>query len=309
MSPKTVGYLLLPINAILFTALFAVNKVYSTRLKGNVFNALLFALLASGGSAIVFFLMSWVQGFSLNPISLIFASIYGVLFVFTQISGVLASKLGNMSFYSQSFMLGGMILPFFYGVFWEHESAKIAKIIAIVLMVISLIVPLFDFLSKKGEGESKKTSVLFVLLCLLALVSNGSNCVILSLHSRSVTGTTPFVFTGFYCLFTAIFSAIGFGVSFLFSKSKEEKAKAKASFSWAPLLLAIAYGLCMTFGSYTGMEGVMRVDASMFFPVSSGLCILLSFLVCRILFHEKTGLFSKIGFGITLVATFLFLFS
>ena len=308
MTPQTIGYLLLPINAILFTGLFVVNKEYGKRLKGNVFNALLFAVIAGSGNALVFFALSGIQGFRFDPASLSYAALYGLLFVLTQISGVLAaSKQGNMSFYSQSFMLGGMILPFFYGVFWAKESASPLKIIAIVLMVISLVVPLFD--SWKAKGQNGKMSVPFFLLCLLALLSNGTNCVILSAHSRAVSATSPFVFTGFYSLFTAVFAGLGFGIAWFAIPNKEEKGKAKLSFALAPLLLALLYGLLMSFGSYTGMEGVMRVDASMFFPVSSGICIALSFFICRFPYKERMGVFATIGFVITSVATVLFLFS
>ena len=310
MTPTAIGYLLLPINALLFTGLFAANKEYGKKMTGATYlNALLFSFFAGLGNAVVFLVASLIQGFAIDPLTIACGAAVGALFVLLQISGVLAAKLGNMSFYSQSFMLGSMLLPFFYGVFFANEQANWQKIVAIVLMVLSLIVPLGDIKKEKSEGGEKKHRLAFYLLCLLALVMNGAICVLNSVHSRMVPAATPFSYTFVYSAFTATFALIGFFFARLFTKDASVKASTRLSFSFLPILLALAYGEFNAWGSYVGIEGILRVDASLFFPLSSGLCILFTYVLCRLVYKEKPGVFANVGFLLTLTASVLFLLS
>ena len=308
MTPTAIGYLLLPVNALLFTGLFAVNKEYSKRMAGATYlNALLFSVFAGLGNAVVFLVASLIQGFAIDPLTIVYGAAVGALFVLLQVTGVLAAKLGNMSFYSQSFMLGSMLLPFFYGVFFAGEDAPWTKILAIILMVVSLILPLGDIKKESGEGEKKKHRALFYVLCLLALLGNGAICVINSIHSRNVPAATPFSYTFVYSSFTAVFALVGFFFARLFTKDPEVKASPRLSLSFLPILLAVLYGACNAWGSYVGIEGILRVDASLFFPLSSGLCIVLTYIVCRVVYKEKSGLFATLGFVLTIIASGLFL--
>ena len=51
-------------------------------------------------------------------------------------------------------MSGGMLLPWLFGVFYLDETANIARVVGIVLMLVSLALPLLD---SRGKGDGRKS--------------------------------------------------------------------------------------------------------------------------------------------------------
>lgn len=312
MDQTTLGYLLIPANSLLFAGLFFVNKEYGKRFDGGLKASLWFALFAGLANAVCFLICALAEGWHFSPLSLAFGAGIGLCFVLLQVSGALASRLGNMSFYSQSFMLGAMILPFFYGVIWNGEGANWMKILAIVLMILSLLLPLLDERKKPDaqEKKNKKATLAFYLLCLLAFLANGAFCVLVAMQGKYVPESSSFASVFSFSAFIALFALLGLGILF-FQKRPAAKEQTQDKVSKKRLglfaLLSSAYGLFNAWGTYTGMEGIARIDASLFYPVASGICIGLTFLLCRFAYKEKSGLFAKIGMGLTLLSAGLFI--
>lgn len=312
MAPATIGYLLMPANALLFAGLFFVNKEYGKRFEGGLLPSLWFAFFAGIANTVCFLIAALAEGWHFSPLSLAFGAGIGLCFVLLQVSGVLAAKLGNMSFYSQSFMLGAMVLPFFYGVIWNGEGANWMKILAICLMIASLLLPLLDE-RKKGDAEKEKKdkakTFSFYLLCLIAFFANGLFCVFATMLGKHVPESSPFASIFSFSCFIALFAGIGLALAAILAKKKpaEEKAKKDPKTFGLFVLFSSAYGLFNAWGTYTGMEGIARIDALLFFPVSSGICIGLTFLLLRFLYKEKSGPFATIGMGLTLLSVGLFL--
>ena len=56
--------------------------------------------------------------------------------------GIKVLSLGSLAVYSMFMMLGGMLVPFFYGAFFLNESISAAQIVGTVLLSLFIILPL-----------------------------------------------------------------------------------------------------------------------------------------------------------------------
>ena len=84
-----------------------------------------------------------IGGFRLavTPYSLLMAAIIAGLCCLYTLIGFKMLALGNMSVYTMFLMLGGMLLPYLYGVFSLGESVSIWRIVGVILLALSMVFP------------------------------------------------------------------------------------------------------------------------------------------------------------------------
>lgn len=126
-------YLILILAALLFAVQFLFNQQYR-RLKGEGLDATMtFSLYTS---AISFVILLVLGGFRLHItwFSLLIAVLYAAVCLLSSYAGLKAFGTANLSVYSIFMMLGGMLLPFAYGILFANEAISFAKALSILLI-------------------------------------------------------------------------------------------------------------------------------------------------------------------------------
>ena len=126
-------YLILILAALLFAVQFLFNQQYR-RLKGEGLDATMTFSLYTG--AISFVILFVLGGFQLHItwFSLLIAVLYAAVCLLSSYAGLKAFGTANLSVYSIFMMLGGMLLPFAYGILFANEALSFAKALSILLI-------------------------------------------------------------------------------------------------------------------------------------------------------------------------------
>ena len=126
-------YLILILAAFLFAVQFLFNQQYR-RLKGEGLDATMTFSLYTG--AISFVILFVLGGFQLHItwFSLLIAVLYAAVCLLSSYAGLKAFGTANLSVYSIFMMLGGMLLPFAYGILFANEALSFAKALSILLI-------------------------------------------------------------------------------------------------------------------------------------------------------------------------------
>lgn len=126
-------YPILILAAFLFAVQFLFNQQYR-QLKGEGLDATMtFSLYTS---AISFVILLALGGFRLHItwFSLLIALLYAAVCLLSSYAGLKAFGTANLSVYSIFMMLGGMLLPFAYGILFANEAFTFAKALSILLI-------------------------------------------------------------------------------------------------------------------------------------------------------------------------------
>lgn len=133
-------YILISVAALLFSAQFLFNNGYqrengtgwSSTVKLTFFTSVI-------GFVLVFIVNKFVFNFSLFSLGL--AIIYAIAFISFNYCTIKAFEYASLSVYTVFSMIGGMALPFIYGLA-AGEELKLSKIICFLLIALSIILML-----------------------------------------------------------------------------------------------------------------------------------------------------------------------
>ena len=126
-------YLILILAAFLFAVQFLFNQQYR-RLKGEGLDATMtFSLYTSAISFVILFALGGFQ-LHITWFSLLIAVLYATVCLLSSYAGLKAFGTANLSVYSIFMMLGGMLLPFAYGILFANEALSFAKVLSILLI-------------------------------------------------------------------------------------------------------------------------------------------------------------------------------
>jgi multidrug transporter EmrE-like cation transporter len=306
-------YLLILLAVILLALQFSTNKLYQLRCGNTAAASLTFSTLSGLTTSVIFFVLTFAMGetFTITPYSLLMAAIIAVLCCTYTFIGFKIISFGSMSVFMMFLMLGGMLLPYLFGVFYLDEGISVGRVIGVILLVVSMVFPV---LSKDRSG-----GVIFVLLCAAVFTLNGCVSITSKLHQINtefaVCGTTTFVFlTNFM---NCLISGAGLLIMHLSggksgNKDGESKTAAvgKVIRNNAKTIALIVVGNA-AFGGVSYMLqliGAANVPASVLYPLVTGGSVVLSAAAGLLFFKEKPDKISGIGLLLSFAATFLFLF-
>lgn len=300
-------YTLLVFVSVVFLALqFSVNKAYQKRYGAGIVASLTFTSLSGLLTALLFFC---VNGFSLHvtPISLLYGCGIAVLCLTYNLIGFRIFTMGSLSIYTLFLMLGGMILPYFYGVLALNEPVTVARIMGLVILILSLLFPLLDARENGGSGKTKLLP--FFSLCVLVFFLNGGVSILSKAHQ---TTTYPTVGTTDFVILTnginGILSALSLGIVTLCKRRAKPIPAVPPTKRWLVLMLALAGAACNGISYFLQLIGAAHIDASMLYPLVTGGSVVLSALAGALFFHEIPRKWSRVGLIVTFCATLLFLF-
>ncbi len=298
-------YLMILVAVVLLALQFCTNKFYQLRFGNAVTASLLFTALNGLVTALLFFC---IGGFRLTvtPYSLLMAAVIAVLCCSYTLIGFKMFALGNMSVYTMFLMLGGMLLPYLYGVLWLDEDITLWRILGVVLLALSMV---FPALGVKDDESKKKTRTLFLLLCLVVFTLNGFVSITSKMHQisdRLIVGENDFVI-----LSNGLNGLISSAALFIMCLTHRTAPLSQPLTGRSMGLIAGIIGAsaaCNGTSYMLQLIGAANVPASVLYPMVTGGMMVLSAVAGMIFFREYPD--KKTGFGLLLsfAATFLFLF-
>lgn len=296
-----IHYIIIILAVFCFAAQFAFTKIYEKAVSPSASTSLIMVAATSLAGALLYLI---IGGFSVNssPISLFWAAFLAAIMIPYYLLSIKVLSLGSLAIYSMFMMLGGMLVPFFYGVLFLDEKLTLGRAAGAILL--SFFIILQGFCTKdpqKGAPKGKKG--LFFLFCLLIFLINGLTGVIAKAHEISKGAVDEISFTILSCLFTAALSLL----ILLFSKEKIRPA-IKKTMRIRPLAIMILLGFAAYTGNFLHLKAASFVPASVQFPLCSGGVIILSALTSRFIFKEKISAKEWISVAGAFVSTFLFAF-
>lgn len=320
------GYLSVLSALMLLVLSFVTSKSVQKRLGPGPSEALAFVCSRSLIATVILFCayclinrgIPEVTGYSLLLAFLVslFSSAYTMI-------GFRIMKYGSLSVYTVFLVLGGMIVPYLYGVIFLKEAVSPARIAGVALIMISLLFPIIGRArSHRKDENGKSVRVIFVVLCFAVFLLNGMISVITKTHASRIFDFPSSDDPTFVMLCSgASFLVSGAALSALSIYRKIKRGRETASEN-APVenmtsrgtalrsvLVIIVLAAIFDAGSFFLQQvGAANLPASVMFPIQTGGSVVLTALAGFLLFHEKPGKIELIGLILTFASTFLFLF-
>lgn len=286
------GYVLVLLAVLLLAGQLAVNKVFQTGSGDSLRAGVVFNIFMGLVTAAFFFV---VNGFKMD------FSLYSLVMgaIMTACSGVYVllsfriMALGSVSMYSLFLMLGGMVLPFVYGVAALDEKLNLWRVIGLILICVSM------FLT---GGGAKKTGFKALALCVIVFFLNGMVSVTSKLHQIETAyraiGSTDYV------ILTGLIKAVMFALMLPFTKKPAGGQRALTKKSLAVVALSAVIGGV----SYLlQLIGAKTLPATVLYPMVTGGTVVLTSLMGLLFFHEKPGKLGAAGIACCFAATMMFL--
>ena len=313
-------YILLTLAALMFSLQFMFNNGYQKENGSGMSIALRFTIYNSIiGLVVVFFINKCHLDFSW--FSFIIATIYGLVCVAYNYFSIKAFDTANLSVYSIFAMIGGMLLPFAYGLV-SGETFFVLRTISCVIIVIAIIMTSTSS-DKKSKGAIKYYIGVFMLNGLVGVLSafhqgfsflnpeyvapESTGFVIANFHTffANTTNLTvnPAVDNGSFLILTKITTGALSLIILFFQKDKSLKINLKST------------GYCLGNTALNSVANLFilyaladnHVPASLTYPIITGGVIVFSTLIDKV---RKVNVSTKVLIAtvITLISTIFMVF-
>lgn len=334
-------YFLLVLSSLLFGSQFMAVKAYEKTNGKSVHASAAFSALYG---LFAFFLFFAVNGFKLSysHFSLILATLLAVVGVSCNIVGLKTLSMGDIAVYSLFMMLGGMMVPFVYGVIFLHEKIGVWNIIGLVLLVAALFLPVFERKKQKGNA-------FFYVLCICLFLLNGLSSTLSKIHQVDGRGVPSGDFTAMLFGVQSLLGCIVWLVTAAINKKPRKappalmengvsqgkeaapqsaenegtppqenagepkparfsKLSPKTKKILAILLCAFAFAVLNGTATFLQVLSAKYVAATAQFPIITGGTLVFSALLGWIIFKEKLSKLKIAQIVVAFVATVLFVF-
>ncbi len=257
--------------ALFFIAAYlAMSKGYQLKYCKDTSAMLVYATVLPAVSWIFYFC---VNGFCWEYSSFSLGIAFGLSVVTTFVNavGLFVMKYCKLSLYMAFLMIGGMFVPFWYGVFFLNEELSLLRGIAMVVLIVALLLPV---LQKSEERVSLKG----IVMCVGVFLMNGMNSTFSKMHqiNPAAVGTNDFMmWTHLFSFVEGLLIFIGYAC---FQRKKRvpeevdlETATKKTTKAWCiQILLIVAISVTMGISGICNLTGAKLVDAVILYPIVSG---------------------------------------
>lgn len=242
-------YSMITIAALLFSLQFVFNDGFRKE-NGSSFNASLrFSLYTSVAGMVLLFIINKFQ-LEISWFSLGTALVYSGVCILSGYCSIKALDTANLSVYSVFMMIGGMLLPFVYGVFCG-EDMSVAKYICCTLIVVSVA------MTGTFGGRSKKALIYYIAIFIL----NGLVGVISAFHQSQ---KALCVNSESFVILSKIITAVICTVVILFSKQRNFGIS-KKSFAFSA-----GFSAFNSIGNLLLLIALLKLPASVQYPIVTG---------------------------------------
>lgn len=242
-------YSLLIIATILFSSQFLFNQKYQQEAGSKINASLIFSIITSIASVILMFIIGGFK-FEFSVFSLIIAFIYAVTLILYSIASIKSFSVVNLSVYSVFAMLGGMLLPFIYGIAFNNEPLTINKIICCALIGLSL------FLTTNKSTTANKGKIYYIAVFIL----NGLVGVLSTIHQSNVNAVDSSSFMALTQGWVFIIALIIFIIT---KQPKPEINKKTIGFS-------SGYAIFSGIANLLALIALTKLPASVQYPIITG---------------------------------------
>lgn len=268
--------------AALFSAQFLANQRFQAYCGDDKKSTFLFSAYSGAGMFLLMMLLSGgrlaFSGFSAALAAV--KAVTGLLYVYCSLK---VFGQANLSVYSVFAMLGGMLLPFLYGVL-GGEPLSAGKAACCILVAAALAVTV------RG-GKSGKKAVFYYAA---VFVLNGLSGVLAAVHTAGAAAVDSTGFMAWSSLLQMLFSLLLLAVT----PGASLKIPGKAGLSVA------GYALCCGMGNLMLLVALSHLPASVQYPFVTGGVLFFSTAV-SVLRREKTGPRELLAAGLGLGAAIL----
>ena len=239
----------------MFGGCFMLNDVHR-RMRASCLKVSLQGSLLSAVAGVVVLLL--VNGFQVHftfgaVLISFFASLNSIVLSYC---GIMALGTINLSLYSLFMMLGGMMLPFWQGIFFYGEKLTVAKIICFVLICIALLVTL-------ERGESKRKAIIYyIAIFILNGMSGVFSKIFVSLPDNTAT---PGDYSIALALWTGLLASLLLAIFF-----RKKQDDGVPPLTWKSALVSASSGGINKIANYCLTIALLHVDASVQYPMVTG---------------------------------------
>lgn len=248
-------YLMITASALLFSMQFVFNNGYQKNSGSDWCSALKFSLYTSITGLILLFFINHFQ-MKITLFSLAIAALYGVINIAFSYSSIKAFSYANLSVYSVFSMIGGMVLPFLYGIFCG-EKATAARLVCCGFIVVSVLLSI-----NRGRQSSKALRYYFAVFFLNGMVG------VLSKFHQSYTAYS--VDSASFVMLTKIATTL---LSFILLLILKEKSFAVHKKAFA---FCAGHSVFNSFGNLMLLIALNHLPASVQYPIVTGGVIVFS---------------------------------
>lgn len=241
--------------ALLFSLQFFFNSGYEKHTGSELSHALRFALYTSlFGMLVPIFLNRAKIEFSLFTLCVSLA--VAVINISYSWCSVKALEKANVSFFSMFAMLGGMLLPFVYGVCFFGEPFGFLRVLCCVLVIASLVI-------SAEKGKLEKGSLKYYLA---VFVLNGMSGVVAKFHQSGIGNNTDSNSFMFWQKAVTVIVCVALIVIFRYGVKLAAK----------PMMFCVGYSVLCTVGNLMMLTALLHLPASLQYPLVTGGTIVFS---------------------------------
>ena len=334
-------YFLLIAASLAFGSQFMAVKAYEKTNGQTIGASARFSAFYGMFAFVIFFCASGCR-LSWSAFSSVLAVLLACVGVTCNMVGLKTLSMGDIAVYSLFMMLGGMMVPFVYGVLFLHEKIGVWNIVGLILLVSALVLPVFD--KKKQKGR-----VLFYLLCIALFFLNGLSSTFAKVHQVDGRGVSSSEFTA---MLFGVQSVFGFCI-WLITACMQKSRRGKAEIGSAPLtgadlqtggncrterevppesnateggentvderkkerkrrwittlLCALAFAVLNGSGTFMQVVSAKHVAATAQFPIITGGTLVFSAVLGRLIYREKFTKLKIAQIAVAFAATILFI--
>ncbi len=274
-------YFMISAAALLFSLQFVFQNGFRQIEGGGWQNSLKFSLYSAIASVIALMVINGCH-LEFSWFSMAVAVAYSLMGVVLSYCSIKALEYANLSVYSVFSMIGGMTLPFGYGVLCG-ESVGIAQWICFVLIAVSVTLSI-----QKGE-QSRKAIKYYIAVFIL----NGSSGVISKFHQSY---TEICVDSASFLMLSRIFSAVLCTVLLLFTGKKAFAVTKKS------MALCAGYSVFNSVGNLLLLIALLYLPASVQYPIVTGGVIVFSTAI-ELLRHNAVSKRDLVAAAVAFAAT------
>lgn len=253
-------YGMIVLATVLFSLQFVFNSGYERECGSGWPVARNFALVTGVIGAVFAFAMNGFR-WEFSWFSLALAALTAVNNLLYTYSSIKALAVANLSLYSMFAMLGGMVLPYVFGL-CIGEPFKWTGLLCCVLIAAALLLTV-------EKGDSKRGALKYYLI---VFITNGMSGVIATLHQGGATAISG---NGYLLLSRLVLVAICL-VFLLADKNRSFRHSGKA------VGFAAGYALFATLGNLLMLLALLHIPATVQYPIVTGGVIVLSAVIDRL---------------------------
>ena len=303
--------------AVLYAGGFVFQKFWQMKIGSSPAIGNLFSSLMGFCTSLALTVILLVRGttFSVNWFNLSCA-VGGILLVaLYRLVGFGMMKYGSMTLFTLFLMVGGMVVPYLFGVFYYHETPGPARILGLIVIIVGVI------FSNIPEKESK-VNTRVILLGVAAFMLNGTVGAVLKIHQMDYQGmmapTEGYMIMQSIslCVISLIMAAVMFAKEHRTVKVTLSRPNGEAVGDPSVFILPIGLSLLIGFsaalsngiGDVFQLLSASHIDASAQFPICTGGCIACSALADILFFKMRPSRHVLCGILLCLAGTCCFLF-